>query len=191
MILVIGAGVAGLSCAIAAAAAGAEVELVAPGVLGRTAETNAAEANAAEPNAAEGAGGDAGGGAAAMAARVLAGGSTALAQGGIAAALDADDSAALHLADTVAAGAGIVDAEAADVLVSEGALAMRRLIEEGFAIDREADGRPGSGSRRRTGCGGSCTRAETRPEPCCTPISQRGCWRTSGSGCSRGARSSR
>lgn len=100
-----------------------------------------------------------------MAARVLAGGSTALAQGGIAAALDADDSAALHLADTVAAGAGIVDAEAADVLVSEGALAMRRLIEEGFAIDREADGRPrlgleaAHGMRRIVHAGGDQTGA--------------------------------
>jgi L-aspartate oxidase len=46
--------------------------------------------------------------------------STAYAQGGIAAALGAGDSPALHHKDTLAAGAALCDAEAVQVLVEEG-----------------------------------------------------------------------
>jgi L-aspartate oxidase len=48
----------------------------------------------------------------------IGGGSTPLAQGGMAAALDPDDSAELHAADTVAAGAGLCDPAAVSELVS-------------------------------------------------------------------------
>ncbi|QZY51545.1 L-aspartate oxidase [Leucobacter tenebrionis] len=127
MIIVIGAGVAGLSCALAAAAAGAEVALVVPGRLRPSFEDSAA-----------GLGGSAAG-------LGCAGGSTVLAQGGIAAAIGADDSPEQHLADTVAAGVGLVDAEAAGVLVDEGARIVRGLLREGFAADLDAAGRPALG----------------------------------------------
>ncbi len=118
MILVIGSGVAGLSCALAAARAGAEVELVTPGEL----RTEARGGDAC---------GDAGSG----------GGNTALAQGGIAAAIGAGDRASEHLADTVAAGAGLVDADSARVLTREGARLVRDLLASGFPADRGLDGR--------------------------------------------------
>jgi L-aspartate oxidase len=49
----------------------------------------------------------------------LGGGCTLLAQGGMAAACGADDSAALHAADTVAAGAGLCDPAAVSVLATQ------------------------------------------------------------------------
>lgn len=108
MILIVGSGVAGLSCALAAASAGAEVLLATPGRLAPADD--------------------------------LAGGSTALAQGGIAAAIAPGDTPDAHLADTIAAGAGLVDREAAEVLVREGARAVQKLIDEGFAVDRDEHG---------------------------------------------------
>ncbi|MEH3089795.1 MAG: L-aspartate oxidase [Microbacterium arborescens] len=65
---------------------------------------------------------------------------TAYAQGGIAAAIDADDSPALHLADTVAAGAGGVDPRAAGILVGAGAAVVAELVSLGVAFDRDAAG---------------------------------------------------
>lgn len=102
MMVIVGAGVAGLSCALAAVEAGADVELIAAGT----------------PDACN----------------------TALAQGGIAAAIGPGDSTQAHLADTIAAGAGLVDAEAAGVLVRDGAAAMRALLARGFAADRDDAG---------------------------------------------------
>ena len=67
---------------------------------------------------------------------------TGYAQGGIAAALGADDSPDLHRADTLAAGAGLCDDAAVDVLVQEGPAYVRQLIEWGVAFDRDADGQP-------------------------------------------------
>ncbi|OAV60266.1 L-aspartate oxidase [Enteractinococcus helveticum] len=67
-------------------------------------------------------------------------GNTALAQGGIAAALGADDTPALHAADTIRAGAGLVDPLIAQFVATEGAQRMRDLLEAGFAADRNADG---------------------------------------------------
>ncbi|TDP91676.1 L-aspartate oxidase [Leucobacter luti] len=114
MILIIGAGVAGLSCALAAGAAGAEVELVTPGALRPTADS-------------------------------LAGGNTALAQGGVAAAIGVGDRTADHLVDTMAAGAGLGDAQAAERLTVAGARIVRQLVRSGFPIDRGADGAPAFG----------------------------------------------
>ncbi len=65
---------------------------------------------------------------------------SAWAQGGMAAALDADDSPELHAADTVAAGAGLVDPAAARLLAEEGPDAVRRLADLGAPFDRTADG---------------------------------------------------
>ncbi len=61
---------------------------------------------------------------------------TGEAQGGIAAALEINDSPELHSSDTLQAGAGLCDGEAVSVLVNEGALRVRELIELGVEFDR-------------------------------------------------------
>jgi L-aspartate oxidase len=81
-------------------------------------------------------------------------GNTGYAQGGIAAAVDAADSPDLHAADTIAAGDGLCDPAAVQVLVEEGPRYVRELMEWGAAFDREPDGTPalaieGAHSRRR------------------------------------------
>ncbi|WP_091741109.1 L-aspartate oxidase [Phenylobacterium immobile] len=68
------------------------------------------------------------------------GASSAWAQGGLAAALAEDDAPALHAADTIAAGAGLVDAAMAAVLTEEGPAAVRALAALGAPFDRNADG---------------------------------------------------
>ena len=65
---------------------------------------------------------------------------TGYAQGGIAAAVGPDDSPALHLADTLSAGAGLCDESAVRVLVEEGPRYVRELIEWGAAFERDAHG---------------------------------------------------
>jgi L-aspartate oxidase len=78
---------------------------------------------------------------------------TRYAQGGIAAAVGPDDSAELHLRDTIEAGAGLVDEEAARILVGEAAERIRDLVRFGVpfdSIDGEvALGREGAHSRAR------------------------------------------
>lgn len=75
------------------------------------------------------------------------------AQGGIAAALGHSDSPALHLKDTLVAGAGLCNPEAVGVLVNEGPDRVRELISMGAQFDREdgqlALAREGAHSRRR------------------------------------------
>lgn len=68
------------------------------------------------------------------------GSSTGWAQGGVAAALGPDDSAALHARDTVMAGAGLVDETAAMVLASAGASEVRALFDIGAGLERTNDG---------------------------------------------------
>ena len=65
--------------------------------------------------------------------------SSAWAQGGIAAALSQGDEPAFHAADTIAAGAGLVDPEMADIITREGPDAVRTLASLGVAFDRDAD----------------------------------------------------
>src|SRR5262249_2262362 len=65
---------------------------------------------------------------------------TGYAQGGIAAAVGDDDSAALHAADTMRAGDGLCDEEAVRVLVEHGAAGVRKLIDWGARFERNADG---------------------------------------------------
>jgi L-aspartate oxidase len=67
-------------------------------------------------------------------------GNTGYAQGGIAAAVSADDTPDLHFADTIAAGAGLCDETAVRVLVEEGPHYVRELVEWGAQFDRAADG---------------------------------------------------
>ncbi|MFI4935455.1 MAG: FAD-binding protein, partial [Caulobacterales bacterium] len=100
-VLIIGAGLAGLSAALAAAPRRALVLAASP--LG-------------------------------------AGCSSAWAQGGMAAALGADDSPDLHAADTIAAGAGLCDPASVAILTRDGPDAVKRLAALGAPFDRTADG---------------------------------------------------
>jgi L-aspartate oxidase len=92
---------------------------------------------------------------------------TRWAQGGVAAVLGGDeDSTDLHLADTLAAGAGLCDADAVRMLVDEGPTRVRELIALGAVFDREAGGdlaraREGGHSTARVlHAGGAATGAE-------------------------------
>ena len=62
---------------------------------------------------------------------------TGYAQGGVAVAVGQDDDTELHLEDTVKAGAGIVSAAAARVLVEEGPERIRELAAWGARFDRD------------------------------------------------------
>lgn len=62
------------------------------------------------------------------------------AQGGMAAALCAGDTAELHAADTLAAGDGLCDTAAVAILTREAPEAVRRLAVLGAPFDRAADG---------------------------------------------------
>ena len=93
-------------------------------------------------------------------------GSTRWAQGGIAAALDEDDSPDDHLRDTLIAGAGLCDEDAVRVLVTQGPSAVRDLVDLGTRFDRTAGGdlaltREGGHLRDRIAhAGGDATGAE-------------------------------
>ncbi len=97
---------------------------------------------------------------------VVASGSTQWAQGGVAAALDPEDSPEEHLQDTLVAGAGLSDPEAVRVLVTEGPDAVRDLMDLGARFDTMADGeislgREGGHHRNRIAhAGGDATGAE-------------------------------
>jgi L-aspartate oxidase len=66
---------------------------------------------------------------------------TSWAQGGVAAAVGGDpDSADLHVADTLAAGAGLCDPDAVRVLVGEGPARVNDLIALGAVFDRDPSG---------------------------------------------------
>src|SRR5688500_7778359 len=62
---------------------------------------------------------------------------TEYAQGGVAVALGEDDEATLHEDDTLAAGAGLCDERAVEVLVGEGPRYIQELMEWGAEFDRE------------------------------------------------------
>ena len=67
--------------------------------------------------------------------------SSAWAQGGLAAALHPQDSPAQHAADTVVAGAGLVDPAIAKLIAEDGPKRVRDLIELGVPFDRTPDGK--------------------------------------------------
>lgn len=80
--------------------------------------------------------------------------SSAWAQGGIAAAMGEDDSPALHVADTIVAGAGIVDEAVAKLVTEDAAARIADLVELGAPFDRDGQGnlvlgREAAHSRRR------------------------------------------
>ena len=72
----------------------------------------------------------------------LAGGSSDLAQGGIAAAVALDDSPSDHADDTLAVGAGLCDEAMVRLLAEDGAIAARTLIAQGLPFDLDGDGVP-------------------------------------------------
>ncbi|QOJ31909.1 MAG: L-aspartate oxidase [Gammaproteobacteria bacterium] len=116
-VLVIGAGLGGMSVALRLASAQCRVALMAKKGLGES--------------------------------------SSSQAQGGIAAAIAADDSPALHVADTLVAGAGLCHRDAVEWVASRGADCVRWLEAQGvrFTANGDAGGlhltREGGHSRRR------------------------------------------
>ena len=66
----------------------------------------------------------------------LAESNTAYAQGGIAVAMGGEEDVALHLEDTIAAGDGLVNREAAALLVEQGPERVEELLAWGTAFDR-------------------------------------------------------
>ena len=88
-----------------------------------------------------------------LAKRELSESNTQYAQGGIAAALSDEDEISLHLQDTINAGDGLVNADAARVLVEEGPQRIEELIKWGTEFDRQgtklAFTREGAHSRNR------------------------------------------
>src|SRR5687768_8461450 len=93
---------------------------------------------------------------------------TRWAQGGVAAVLGGTDpdSTDLHLADTLAAGAGLCDADAVRVLVDEGPGRVHELIALGAIFDQDEQGRlelareGGHSHARVVHAGGAATGAE-------------------------------
>lgn len=96
----------------------------------------------------------------------LSSGNTVWAQGGIAAALDPEDTPEEHLQDTLAAGAGLCSEPAVRALVTEGPARVRKLVDRGANFDRGVDGgitltREGGHHRDRIAhAGGDATGAE-------------------------------
>jgi L-aspartate oxidase len=92
---------------------------------------------------------------------------TRWAQGGVAAVLGGDeDSTDLHLADTLAAGAGLCDTDAVRALVDEGPSRVNELIAMGAVFDRQPGGaldlarEGGHSTARVVHAGGAATGAE-------------------------------
>ena len=75
------------------------------------------------------------------------------AQGGIAAAIDPEDSSERHAADTLATGCGLADPEVVDLVVGEAPERIRELLDWGTPFDRTGDAlaltREGGHSARR------------------------------------------
>ena len=85
------------------------------------------------------------------------------AQGGLAAAIAADDSPARHAEDTLNAGRGLCDPAAVEALVSEAPAAVEALVRYGVEFDRDPSGGPalalegGHSARRIVHAGGAAT----------------------------------
>jgi len=96
----------------------------------------------------------------------LSSGSTVWAQGGIAAALDPEDTPQEHLQDTLVAGAGLCSEDAVRALVTEGPQRVRELMARGARFDTQPNGdltltREGGHHRDRiVHAGGDATGAE-------------------------------
>ena len=123
MIVVIGAGIAGLSAALAAAG---DKRVGAEGL------TTYGNANIA--------GNDSSDDVLLVCKDEFVESNTYHAQGGVACAIFSDDNPQLHAGDTMAAGHGLCDRTAVDVLTDEGARRVRELIAAGWHVDRGEDG---------------------------------------------------
>ena len=88
--------------------------------------------------------------------RLLAG-SSARAQGGVAAAVGADDAPALHAADTLAVGAGLNDSVAVDVLTREGSRSLQPMWAAGTPFEDTLGLEAGHARRRILHAGGGAT----------------------------------
>jgi L-aspartate oxidase len=94
------------------------------------------------------------------------GGSSPYAQGGIAAAIDRDDSPRLHAADTLAVGGGLNDPAIVRVLTERAPAEIERLVDAGTRFDRSPDGalalgrEAGHQRRRIVHAGGDATGSE-------------------------------
>ena len=140
-VLVLGSGVAGLSAAVRLAAPLSTASVPSPAGVGlRVGVLTKAE---------------------------LSQSATRWAQGGVAAVLGGDeDSTDLHLADTLAAGAGLCDEDAVRVLVDEGPSRVHELIAMGAVFDRQPGGalalarEGGHSTARVVHAGGAATGAE-------------------------------
>ena len=90
---------------------------------------------------------------------------THYAQGGIAVAMNLDDTIALHIKDTCAAGAGLCDAKAVEMMVSEGIPRVAELLDWGANFDWEGTlprfTQEAAHSRRRIVHKGDATGRET------------------------------
>ncbi|MUZ71914.1 L-aspartate oxidase [Agrobacterium vitis] len=92
--------------------------------------------------------------------------SSAWAQGGIAASMGADDRAALHAADTLAAGDGLCDLDIVEMITSAAPAAIAMLERFGVRFDRNAEGKlalgleAAHGRRRIVHAGGDGSGAE-------------------------------
>lgn len=69
------------------------------------------------------------------------GASSTWAQGGIAAAVSEGDSPAAHLADTIAAGAGLVQEKVAELMTREAAQRIEDLLRYGVPFDKDLEGK--------------------------------------------------
>ena len=115
--------------------------------------------------------------------------SSAWAQGGIAAAVGPDDDPELHLADTLAAGDGLCDADVARRVTAAGPAAVEMLLRYGVRFDRDpaeqcawAWKRPTLGAAlfmppamapARRSCGRLRPRCGRRPRSQCWKVSRR------------------
>ena len=91
----------------------------------------------------------------------LGGGSTPLAQGGLAAAIGPDDDLGRHRQDTLSAGAGLCDPSAVAALTAEAPREIARLAVRGARLNRTALHREGGHSRNRiVHAGGDAAGAE-------------------------------
>jgi L-aspartate oxidase len=84
-------------------------------------------------------------------------GSSPRAQGGVAAAVGADDAPALHSADTLAVGAGLNDASAVDVLTHAARGSVQRLLDDGIGFEQDLGLEAGHARRRILHAGGGAT----------------------------------
>ncbi len=98
------------------------------------------------------------------------GASSAWAQGGIAAAVGEGDTPEQHAADTITAGAGIVDERIAHLVAAEAGDRVRDLLAYGVPFDRISKAISSSRARRRIPPSASCACPATEPGlPSCRP----------------------